>query len=274
MKKILLLTDFSDNSLNAIEYATQLFKNEKCTFHIMHVHKIGGYTSSDLMYSNKDSVYDTFTKEPKNKLEALITSIQEKENNKNHIFEAHIDFDVFIDAIKQVIKAQEIDYVVMGTNGISGAREKLLGSNTKNVIKHIDCKTLIIPENYKFKPIKELLLPLDPKTDVKEETFTELLKFIEDYKLQFHILRVNPNEENAEKKHRDHVNLAIIKCKYHIVNNVPIDFALSTYLQTNPIDFMALFVHNEGIIEHVLSKSSTKITFSKITKPMLILHAK
>jgi len=32
MKKILLPTDFSDNSLNAIRYAVQLFKGEKCTF--------------------------------------------------------------------------------------------------------------------------------------------------------------------------------------------------------------------------------------------------
>ncbi|GAK75512.1 hypothetical protein JCM19296_1104 [Nonlabens ulvanivorans] len=32
MKKILLPTDFSKASINAMEYAVQLFKNEKCTF--------------------------------------------------------------------------------------------------------------------------------------------------------------------------------------------------------------------------------------------------
>ncbi|WP_373282945.1 universal stress protein [Aquaticitalea lipolytica] len=35
MKNILLPTDFSDNSWNAIKYALQLFKDEKCTFHLL-----------------------------------------------------------------------------------------------------------------------------------------------------------------------------------------------------------------------------------------------
>ena len=38
MKKILLPTDFSENSLNAIRYAVQLFKNEKCVFYILNTY--------------------------------------------------------------------------------------------------------------------------------------------------------------------------------------------------------------------------------------------
>ncbi|WP_341220224.1 universal stress protein [Polaribacter atrinae] len=38
MKNILLPTDFSDNSWNAIQYAVQLFKDEKCNFFIMNTY--------------------------------------------------------------------------------------------------------------------------------------------------------------------------------------------------------------------------------------------
>jgi len=50
------------------------------------------------------------------------------------------------------------------------------------------------------------------------------------------------------------------------------DFALSSYMQTNTIDFLSLFVKNEGFLDHFFSKVNTKVNISKITKPILILH--
>src|SRR5690554_8211379 len=38
MKQILLPTDFSENSWNAISYALQLFKDEVCTFHLLNTY--------------------------------------------------------------------------------------------------------------------------------------------------------------------------------------------------------------------------------------------
>ncbi|MBU2938937.1 universal stress protein [Lacinutrix sp. C3R15] len=272
MKNILLLTDFSDNAKNAIHYALHLFKNEKCIFHLMHVHKIGSFTSDDLMQAPKESVFDSITKEPRENLNNLKEELQENFPNKKHKFETHIDFDVFIDAIKQAIKKNKIDYLVMGTNGASGTKEVILGSNTVHVIRKINCKTLIIPENHEFTPIKELLLPLDPKDAIDGKQFIDLIDFIEIFKLHLHALRVNPNNENTDIESQDIENLALLDCKYHVVNNVPMDFALSSYMQTNTIDFLSLFVKNEGFLDHFFSKANTKINISKVSKPILILH--
>ena len=38
MKNILLPTDFSENSWNAIKYALQLFKNETCRFFLLNTY--------------------------------------------------------------------------------------------------------------------------------------------------------------------------------------------------------------------------------------------
>ncbi|WP_055442396.1 universal stress protein [Lacinutrix himadriensis] len=272
MKNILLLSDFSINSENAIHYAMHFFKNEKCTFHVMHIHKIGSFTSDDLMNSPKESIYESITKEPKEKLQALVENLKSEFNNPNYSFETIIDFDVFIDAINQAIRNQKIDFVVMGTNGASGVKEVLFGSNTINVVRKVQCKTLIIPEGYTYTPIKKLLLPLDPQDTIGGKQFTDLLGFIETYQLHLDVLRVNPNTENTEIEQEDLSNLALFDCSYQVVNEVPMDFALSSYMQTNTIDFLALFVKNEGFFEHLFSKANTKINLSKISKPILVLH--
>jgi len=272
MKNILLLSDFSINSENAIHYAMHLFKNEKCTFHIMHVHKIGSFTSDDLMHSPKESIYESITKEPREKLENLKKELEETHKNTNHTLETHIDFDVFLDAINQALTNLKIDFLVMGTNGASGVKEKLIGSNTVNVIRKVSCKTLIIPEGYTFAPIKELLLPLDPEDSITGKQFTDLLEFIETYKLHLDVLRINPNTENDELEQEDLSNLALFDCTYNIINNVAMDAALSSYMQTNTIDFLSLFVKNEGFLEHFFSKANTKVNISAISKPILVLH--
>lgn len=272
MKNILLLSDFSNTSKNAIHFAMDFFKNEKCTFHVMHVHKIGSFTSDDLMNSPKESIYESITKEPKEKLQALVENLKSTFSNANYSFETIIDFDVFIDAINQAITNHKIDFVVMGTNGASGVKEVLFGSNTINVVRKVKCKTLIIPETYSFTPIKNLLLPLDPQDTIDGKQFTDLLEFIETYQLHLDVLRVNPNTENKEIAQEDQSNLALFDCNYNTINNVSMDAALSSYMQTNAVDFLSLFVKNEGFLEHLFSKANTKINISAISKPILVVH--
>lgn len=50
MKNILLPTDFSGNSKNAIQYALKFFEGENCTFHILNSQKPTGYITADVLY--------------------------------------------------------------------------------------------------------------------------------------------------------------------------------------------------------------------------------
>jgi hypothetical protein len=38
IKNILVATDFSNESYNALFYVTQIFASKKCTFHILHIY--------------------------------------------------------------------------------------------------------------------------------------------------------------------------------------------------------------------------------------------
>ena len=54
MKAILLPTDFSKNSMNAIEYAVSLFEDETCEFYVLNIQKASAFVSDDFMASRKD----------------------------------------------------------------------------------------------------------------------------------------------------------------------------------------------------------------------------
>ena len=123
MKTILLPTDFSPNSINAIHYAIDLFEDCVCEFHILNVQKASDFISDDFRtMSPSTTIYQTLIVSAKEALKELITKLKAKQNKK-HSFEMMVDYDNFIDAINQACALKKIELIVMGTKGATGVDE-------------------------------------------------------------------------------------------------------------------------------------------------------
>jgi len=71
----------------------------------------------------------------------------------------------------------------------------IFGSNTINVIRKVNCTTLIIPENYKYAAPKEMLLALDPFDKLNGKAIRNFFKFFKHHTLRLHVLRINPHND-------------------------------------------------------------------------------
>ena len=90
------------------------------------------------------TVYDSIIKNPKAAIEKMIDSLQSEYIDEQYAFDGICDYDAFISAVSQTVKSKNIDLIVMGTNGATGATEVIFGSNTINVIRNINCPVLAI----------------------------------------------------------------------------------------------------------------------------------
>ena len=79
MKNILIPTDFSENSWNAIRYALKLYKKTRCSFHILHVSNVNTFVSGELpsVPSTALVLEKDVRVEIKSKLKALINKIDQ-----------------------------------------------------------------------------------------------------------------------------------------------------------------------------------------------------
>jgi len=277
MKNILLLTDFSENSINAIRYVLQLFKEDHCNFFVLYVESSTSYITGDLMLAGNQSIYDALIKTSKTKLEKIIIDLKHEFKSNKFKFTKIVDHDVFTDAINQVITSKAFDLIVMGTNGATGAKEVVFGSNTINVIRKVDCPTLVIPEGFKYRAPNAVLLPLDVFDSLSGTAFTDILKFTKRFDGKLHILRINSNNEATSEtlKDHDHLNYFFKETdyEYHVVNKIPMDHVINCYTQTHPIDLTMLIVQKESLIERVFMGSSTSQISNKIQVPLLIFHS-
>jgi nucleotide-binding universal stress UspA family protein len=278
MKNILLLTDFSKNSINAMRYGLQLFKEDTCTFFILHVKKTASYTTDDLILSGNESIYNSVIKNTRKQLDDIVNDLKQKFGAKKFKYETIVDYDNLTDAINQVVKSKHIDLIVIGSNGVTGAKEIIFGSNTINVIRKVDCNTLVIPECFEFKKPSMTLLPLDSFDSMSGKAFSEVLKFIKENNNSLHILRINPdgNKPDVQSNDLEHIDyhLKDITNTYNIVNNVPMHYVVSAYSQTNAIDLTILIEQKESKFERFFNVSPTIKIGNHLQVPLLVFHSK
>lgn len=277
MKNILLLTDFSENSINAIHYALRLFENDVCNFYVLYVQNSSSFTSDDLLMAGNDSIYNAIVKKSKSKLAKLVVKLESEFKNKNFHYQIIVDYDVMTDSIKQIIKSKNIDLIVMGTNGATGAKEVVFGSNTINVIRKVNCPTLVIPEAFQYKTPNEVLLPLDLSDSMSGSAFIDVLKFINHFSKTLHLLRIKPHNESSKEEENDkaHINyfLKEIDYEYHVIKDVPMHHTVNCYSQTNNINLITLLVQKESFFERFFIGSPTTQISNKISVPLLIFHS-
>ena len=120
-KRILLPTDFSDNSWSAIVYALKLYKDVACVFHFLHAIAI---ESSAVASLSSKLLKEMKEKALKELLE--LKDMAEKSNiNSNHRFEIIISAKDLNPAIEMAVKTYEIELIIMGTQGATGTEEFL-----------------------------------------------------------------------------------------------------------------------------------------------------
>jgi hypothetical protein len=76
MKNILLPTDFSENSWNAISYAIQFFEDIKCNFYLIHVVRLNSIVPHESPYPiDHKSIEDLYIKPAKQQTNKLLKRI-------------------------------------------------------------------------------------------------------------------------------------------------------------------------------------------------------
>jgi len=171
MKNILLLTDFSKPSINAMVYAAQLFQGEHCTFYVLNtfvpVALYNAVTLDNNTGQNAD-VGELFEQHAKNKVQELIDTKALEFPDPKHHFVAISSFNTLIAGMHMLVDAHAIECIIMGTNGATGLKELFIGSQTMHVIKEANIPVIGVPAGYRFiKPVA-LLFVTDYRTGTKQ----------------------------------------------------------------------------------------------------------
>lgn len=281
MKNILLPTDFSENAWNAIDYAIRLFENEACNFYVLHVNKVtDNFMDGAPFLADEELLLKIYTKPTKRKLRQVMKRISVHfPDNKNHRFYTLTDYNFFIDSIRKQVEENRIDLIVMGTKGTSGIKEIIVGSNTGDVITKVKCNTLVVPEQAKFTPLKEIAFPSDFSLNYNLALLDPVSDLLEQQKAALRIVHVSKKKielNNEQKLNRELLDdyFSDIEHTFHYLRNKRIEDAIECFVQSRHVDLISMVAKNLNYFQQILFHSRVEEMSYHTETPFLVLHEK
>ena len=142
LTKLLVPTDFSEDSEQAARYAVELAKRFQAEIHCIHVVDIPAdllSTSAYYMTGPSEAFLDQIREESKKNLEAFAKKNLEGVGVRT----AFLEGSPFVEIIRYA-RNQEIDLVVIATHGRTGLRHVLFGSVAEKVVRKAPCPVLVV----------------------------------------------------------------------------------------------------------------------------------
>ena len=185
MKTILIPTDFSENSLNAFEFAADFFNQAENKFLVCNVYDIPRGGTSGLF-----TLLQQLKEQAEKNMEEFMSMLSAKYADKHFNLDSRVLQGNFEDAVAYLAEKVEADFVVMGTKGSSGIKDKLIGSNAASVLKTIKLPVFAIPTNYNKAAINQICFSYDGAA-VDQNDVKLMLEVAKQHELPIKVLHVN-----------------------------------------------------------------------------------
>jgi nucleotide-binding universal stress UspA family protein len=280
MKKILVPTDFSSCADNALDFAVQSAKILTTELVLLHVFDITGYiypgsVGTDFEYEESllDEAIDKLA-ELKNKIEK-----EEEITVSTLVYKGNVTVGIL-----KTVDDLGSDFIIMGTVGASGLKEKLIGSETAAIIGKTRVPILVIPEQYKWKKPKEILLTINHFEE--EPAFLDYIFEIA-YLFSANINAiVFTNSDDEEVIIVDHSNDAFqyekkIKERYKVeafslreLSGSGFENTLEEYIEQHNIDLLAMVTYKRSFFYRLFHPSISKRMSYHTKIPLLIFPRK
>ncbi len=276
MKKILFPTDFSPNANLALSYAARFCRLHNCELLVLHACHVNAFA---YQLVNEETQEDII-------LDTANTDLTEY-CNKNSSTLGDIKFTMIVeygfaaDSIVDSAKKNEVDMIIMGTKGISGIDEYLIGSNTMSVINKASCPVLAIPEQSNLKNFTKIVFATDYReNDIESIKFLSTIAAI--FQAEIIILHVKDFmapitfEDALLEIFKDDVkkNIAYNNISFHVLKGLSHSEALNEYLVEHNIDLVAVSTRKRNLLNKIFDTSFTKKMLYHTHIPLLAFHPK
>ena len=264
MKRILVPTDFTDQSENALDFAYQIAKKINGEIELLHVLDVpegDTYLGFDNIHvegeisvgAGMDDIYFIKLME---KTKERFENIHAREDYKDVNIIDRIAIGTPYKKIVQETENKSLYMIVMGTSGVSNWEESFVGSNAERVVRKAKCPVFTIQNKVNLASIKNIAYASDFKFD--HEHLVDLVQnFVHLLKAKIHLVKINtPSDFKNDKD-----NYAIIKS--FAEENKLSNYELHVYNHEHEEDGIICFAESFGM-NMIVMATEGKTGFSRL----------
>ena len=282
MKRILVPSDLSDISENALKLATAIAEKTKAEIYLVNFmdHPYGDSFGSKPSFQESSGQDDLFTVKLIQKNHGLLGELAQQYGSNGVDINFQIFDEDFDEGVEMYIRKENIDLVVMGTTGEETFEERFTGNNTEQVIQKASCPVLSVKGNYKDLQFDNITLGIDFEED-EEDNYKVAAMYINNLTsgldAKLHLVHVaEPGEKDIaglEQKLNDWAE------KYHmtdyvvaVVENKKTDLGLIYYSNDTDSSILASFTHAQSGFFRLFSESLSEGLSKDANLPVLTIN--
>ena len=280
MKNVLLATDFSRNSRNAIDYALKLYQEEldHVNFTLIHSFKVDDYLEdSRFTPIPSEVVLKKRRRSAQEKLKRLIEHLKIDPSYANVKFRSVTVNKSVVKAVQEQIEKDHTHLLVIGTRGHSDSSGVPYGSHTLNLLEEVEnCPVLAVPSNIKFKNIEEIVLANSFKTELRSGDLNFLVSLARKLDASIRILHIS--EEGGlsplQKKHSHLLKQKLIDVphSFHFLEVPSIPLGIYSFTESRGSGVIAFINKKHNFIENIFFDPVYKNLAHYSRVPLLVLH--
>lgn len=282
MKKILFPTDFSETADNAFLYTLHLAKSydaEVCVVHTFDIpvlsstHAGRPETIANVYTTMELGEFENFREEGE-KLRTIAEQYQLSDVKISFVFES----GSLVSTLKDLVKKENFDLIIMGTNGTSGWSKKFWGSNTINTMEELSIPVLSIPYTATFSMLKNVGFTTIFK-DSDKQILEMILKATQYFGAKLKVLHIIEYGGNVEKKeiaaaekiadwagHFSQDNVEFVVLKADTLKKGVLEF-----IESEEIDTLVIAKRNLGFIDSLFYSSLSDDLAEQVKIPLCVI---
>ncbi|WP_316632486.1 universal stress protein [uncultured Flavobacterium sp.] len=275
MKKILFPTDFSEAATNAFVHALEFAKIVNAELILLHTFEIPVY-DSQFFPENYASIYSSIElakfemfKDEIPKLRAIAAARKLDDIAIKHRL---MDGDLIFN-LKNAIEEDKIDFVIMGTSGVSDWTKFFTGSNTSSVISGVKVPVLCVPADAKFKKIKTIAFTTRYREKDKEELRKVLViaRKMNAKVKSLYVRTSNSDVSDATIKEWEY-EFADDNVEFLVLPSDEVKDTILDFILYKDIDVLTTITHKKSFFESIFDSSFTKKITKEVSIPVLVMH--
>ncbi|MDI6802187.1 MAG: universal stress protein [Thermodesulfovibrionales bacterium] len=143
IKNILLPTDFSESSLTAMKYASDMSRSYGAKLYLLHViYDVAAASGLHVPHISVDEMYKELETNAQRELEKFGTEEKKGLKDVQHTVIRGVPYE----EILKFASEKGIDLIVIGTHGRKGLDRVLFGSTAERVVRNALCPVLTVRE--------------------------------------------------------------------------------------------------------------------------------
>lgn len=287
--QILVPIDFSNSSLKALDYATNIAQqiNKKVVVVNIIQSPINQTKRNNLSFKftwgskGRNSINSLFTYKLYRKNKKRLKTLSLGWNNHHVISQTSIRITSkgTLEAMTDLVNQFEPFMLVLPYSSHSKFEQYFSSNSTLDILRNIDVPTLFVPENTVVKNIENIVLPSGFSEEV-DLGFLDVIKRITNgFNSDLHLVKILEDQEqtiDAETKMRDFADRKSLR--NHQVNSIVASLAeeaLNIYQQSVKADLICLMTKGKsGFSQLFYSNSVTETLLKNTNKPILSMTIK